>query len=193
MHSFVRSVALVAALATLAVGTWIACLPALANSDEGSSAGSACGKYPEGSKQWKKCMGQVRRDLEDTYALGYWMAKTGEYDEALKILAASDQSDPRVLTSTESPHYQNFIDAIRAGDPKVLTCDVLEGHMSSTLPHLANISYRVGRSLTFDGKAEKFVGDKEADRLLTREYRKGFEIPSSFGKPTTDEGQRGTR
>jgi tetratricopeptide (TPR) repeat protein len=98
MHSFVRSVALVAALATLAVGTWIACLPALANSDEGSSAGSACGKYPEGSKQWKKCMGQVRRDLKDTYALGYWMAKTGEYDEALKILAASDQSDPRVLT-----------------------------------------------------------------------------------------------
>ncbi len=94
---------------------------------------------------------------------------------------AGDSTEPTGLTTTESPHYQNFIDAIRAGDPKVLTCDVLEGHMSSTLPHLANISYRVGRSLTFDGKAEKFVDDKEADRLLTREYRKGFEIPSSFG------------
>jgi hypothetical protein len=58
---------------------------------------------------------------------------------------------------------------------------VLDGHLSSTLPHLANISYRVGRSLTFDGKAEKFVNDKQADQLLTREYRKGFEIPSSFG------------
>jgi len=94
---------------------------------------------------------------------------------------AGDSTEPTGLTTTESPHYQNFIDAIRAGDPKVLTCDVLEGHMSSTLPHLANISYRVGRSLTFDGKAEKFVDDNEADRLLTREYRKGFEIPSSFG------------
>jgi predicted dehydrogenase len=89
-------------------------------------------------------------------------------------------SDPLVLTSSESPHLQNFVDAIRAGDPKMLACDVLEGHYSSTLPHLANISYRVGHSLVFDGKSETFVDDKKADRLLTREYRKGFEIPKSF-------------
>ncbi|PYQ11529.1 MAG: gfo/Idh/MocA family oxidoreductase [Acidobacteria bacterium] len=86
-------------------------------------------------------------------------------------------SDPLVLTSTESPHYQNFIDAIRAGDPKVLACDIMEGHLSSALPHLANISYRVGRALTFDGKTETVVGDAEASRLLTREYRKPFVIP----------------
>ena len=71
--------------------------------------------------------------------------------------SGSGGSDPNVLTSIETPHYQNFIDALRAGDPKMLTCDILEGHLSSTLPHLANISYRVGRSLTFDGKTEKFV------------------------------------
>ena len=81
-----------------------------------------------------------------------------------------------MLTSIETPHYRNFVDALRAGDPKILTCDILEGHLSSTLPHLANISYRVGRSLTFDGKTEQF-GDKDADKLLSREYRKGFEIP----------------
>ena len=89
-------------------------------------------------------------------------------------------SDPLVTTSIESPHYANFVDAIRANDPKLLTCDVLEGHLSSTLPHLANISYRVGRALVFDGKAEKFKDDKQADQLLTREYRKGFEIPKSL-------------
>jgi predicted dehydrogenase len=88
----------------------------------------------------------------------------------------SSGSDPLVLTSIESPHYANFVDAIRANDPKLLTCDVLEGHLSSALPHLANISYRVGRALQFDGKTEKFVNDKEADKLLTREYRRGFEI-----------------
>jgi predicted dehydrogenase len=82
------------------------------------------------------------------------------------------------LTTTEYPHYQNFVDAIRAGDPKILTCDILEGHLSATLPHLANIAYRVGHSLVFDGKKEVFVNDKKADALLTREYRKGFEIPS---------------
>jgi predicted dehydrogenase len=86
-------------------------------------------------------------------------------------------AEPTGLTTTEYPHYQNFVDAIRAGDPKVLTCDALEGHLSSALPHLANISYRVGRALVFDGRAESFVDDREADRLLTREYRKGFELP----------------
>ena len=88
-------------------------------------------------------------------------------------------SDPNVLTSEEGPHYRNFIDAIRANDAKLLTCDVVEGHLSSTLPHLANIAYRVGRELRFDGKTETFEDDKKADRLLTREYRKGFEILKS--------------
>jgi predicted dehydrogenase len=82
------------------------------------------------------------------------------------------------LTTTEFPHYQNFIDAIRANDPKLLTCDITEGHLSSTLPHLANIAYRVGHGLKFNGKTERFENDKEADKLLTREYRKGFEVPS---------------
>ena len=72
----------------------------------------------------------------------------------------------------------------------MLTCDVLEGHLSSSLPHLGNISYRVGRALTFDGKTEKFVDDKQADRLLTREYRKGFEIPTSFSTSSHDQARR---
>ena len=44
-------------------------------------------------------------------------------------------------------------------------------------PHLANIAYRVGRKLKFDGKTEKFVGDAEADKLLTRTYRAPFVVP----------------
>jgi len=60
-----------------------------------------------------------------------------------------------------------------------LTCDVYEGHLSSTLPHLGNISYQVGHSLVFDGKSETFVDDKKADKLLTREYRKPFVVPEN--------------
>jgi predicted dehydrogenase len=108
-----------------------------------------------------------------------WQAYFGAKKEkgpGANIPAEKGGSDPLMPTSIESPHYANFVAAIRANDPKLLTCDVLEGHMSSTLPHLANISYRVGRSLQFDGKTEKFVNDAEADKLLTREYRKGFEI-----------------
>jgi predicted dehydrogenase len=96
-------------------------------------------------------------------------------------LPAPDRSDAVGLTTVETPHYQNFIDAIRAGDAKMLTSGILDGHLSSTLPHLANISYRVGRALVFDGNKEMFVNDPEADRLLTRDsYRSGFEIPKTF-------------
>jgi predicted dehydrogenase len=96
--------------------------------------------------------------------------------------APGQKTEATGLTTTEAPHYQNFIDAIRAGDPKLLACDITEGHLSSTLPHLANISYRVGRALVFDGRTETFVNDAEADRLLTRAsgYRSGFEMPKSF-------------
>jgi predicted dehydrogenase len=86
-------------------------------------------------------------------------------------------SDPLVLTSIEGGHYQNFIDAVRANDRAKLTSEIEEGHMSTVLPLIANISYRVGRSLKFDGAKEQFVGDEEANRLLTRDYREPFVVP----------------
>ncbi len=74
-------------------------------------------------------------------------------------------------------HYGNFIDAIRSGKDEDLHCQIYEGFMSAALPALANISYRLGRKLTFDGATEKFVKDKEADKLLTRNYRAPYIVP----------------
>jgi predicted dehydrogenase len=75
-------------------------------------------------------------------------------------------------------HYANFIEAVRSEKDDLLHCDINEGVVSSDLPHLANISYRLGRELIFDGTAEKFVNDSEADVLLTREYRKPYVVPN---------------
>jgi predicted dehydrogenase len=100
-------------------------------------------------------------------------------------------AEPTGLTTMEFPHFQNFIDAIRANDPKILTCDILEGHLSSTLPHLANISYRVGDTIVFDGKTETIKDNKKANDLLTREYRKGFEVPKSFPNRETSQASKG--
>ena len=109
-----------------------------------------------------------------------WQSYLGRKDEkgpgSDAAPAASGGSDPNVLTSEEGPHYRNFVDAIKANDPKLLTCGIQEGHLSSSLAHLANIAYRVGRKLKFDGKTEKFVGDAEADKLLTRTYRAPYAI-----------------
>ena len=73
-------------------------------------------------------------------------------------------------------HYANFIDAIRAGNNEALNCDIIEGFYSSSLPQLANISYRLDRELKFMGDYEKFVNDPEADAMLTRVYRKPYVI-----------------
>jgi hypothetical protein len=45
--------------------------------------------------------------------------------------------------------------------------------------HLANIAYRLGRSLEFDSEREDFLGDPEADRLLSRVYRYPYVVPDS--------------
>jgi len=74
-------------------------------------------------------------------------------------------------------HFGNFIYAIRSGSREHLACDVEVGHISTALSHLANISYRLGRGVTFDGAREKFVGDEEANRMLSRKYRKPYVVP----------------
>ena len=51
------------------------------------------------------------------------------------------------------------------------------GAGAAALCHMANISYRVGRKLTFDPAAMRFVGDAEANRMISRDYRKPYVVP----------------
>ncbi len=76
-------------------------------------------------------------------------------------------------------HFGNFVDAVLSRTPETLTAPPIEGHLSSSLCHLANISYRLGRSLKVDPSSETFVGDSEADAMLTRDYREPFAMPES--------------
>ncbi len=74
-------------------------------------------------------------------------------------------------------HFQNFIEAVRSHDASLLNGPIETGHLSSGLAHLGNIAYRTGKVLTFNPEAEKFVNDPEADKMLSRNYREGFEVP----------------
>jgi predicted dehydrogenase len=118
-------------------------------------------------------------------------------------------------------HFGNFVKAVRSRKVEDLNADILEGHLSSALCHLGNISYRLGADQRFGGKPKPPASDKEtaaaferfvdhlndklgpigkisyrvgarleidpqeerfrnnskANELLTREYRKGFEVP----------------
>ena len=73
-------------------------------------------------------------------------------------------------------HVQNFIECMWSRARPA--ADIEEGHLSTFMCHLGNISHRVGgRRLVLDGEKETFVGDPEANALLTRTYRPPFVVP----------------
>jgi predicted dehydrogenase len=76
-------------------------------------------------------------------------------------------------------NWANFISAVRSGKHEDLNAPIEEGAISTTLVHLANISYRVGRTLHFDAESYSCIGDEEANRMFRREYRKPFVVPDS--------------
>ena len=75
----------------------------------------------------------------------------------------------------DADHARNFLDCVRSR--KTPTCDVEYGHRCTTAALIANIAHRSKAYLEWDAKAERFVNDKEADALLTRDYRKPFAVP----------------
>jgi predicted dehydrogenase len=74
-------------------------------------------------------------------------------------------------------HFGNFLKAVRSRQHTDLNGDIEEGHLSSALCHFANMSYRLGRKLHVDPKKETCNGDSDANRLLSRDYRKPFAVP----------------
>jgi predicted dehydrogenase len=79
--------------------------------------------------------------------------------------------------SSRFMHREHFVKAVRSRKPADVRGDILEGHLSSALCHLANVSYRLKRSLVFDPETETFPGDAEASALLSRPGRAPFAIP----------------
>src|SRR4029077_5728978 len=71
-------------------------------------------------------------------------------------------------------HMKNFLGACRSRNIKDLNAEVEIGATSAALVHFSNISYRVGRKITWDDAKRSFVNDSEATKLLTRDYRKPY-------------------
>ena len=59
-----------------------------------------------------------------------------------------------------------------------LTAEIEEGALSCILVHLANISYRLGRTLNWDEKTWTVKNDPEANKMLTRAYRAPYVVPA---------------
>lgn len=147
------------------------------------------------------------------------------------FIAESTVFDPegnlvKKLDGDSLNHFANFMGAVRSGRREDLKADVTEGHQSTGLCHVGNISYRLGRPesiaeirnrlaelklhddvskalermtehlksngldleknklnlgpfLSLSQTKEEFVGNAEANKLLSREYRAPFVVPAA--------------
>ena len=93
-------------------------------------------------------------------------------------LRRNRQIEPGPQKTEGGSNWANFIAAVRANDKKVQNNEIEEGAISSTLMHLGNISYRLGRAINFDPVKLEITGDKEAAAMMTRNYRAPFVVPS---------------
>jgi predicted dehydrogenase len=103
---------------------------------------------------------------------------TGDEDAATyKIWLGREQKEqPPVHAGNELAHYENFIDCVVSRKKENLNAPIEEGHISCGLVHLANASYRLGRTLNFDPEKQEVIGDPEAEKLL-RDGDRGYRVP----------------
>lgn len=65
-------------------------------------------------------------------------------------------------------HFGNFVKAVRSRKVEDLNADILEGHLSSALCHVGNISYRLGEPANAQRLTDEFQSDAEAGETLDR-------------------------
>jgi predicted dehydrogenase len=88
--------------------------------------------------------------------------------KALRTTPLKEQGFEQVADQFE-PHVRNFVDCVKSRATPV--SDLASSHRSTVPCHLANISMKLGRSLRWDEHKQDVVGDAEASKLLTKEYR----------------------
>ena len=81
---------------------------------------------------------------------------------------------PMSVTAAGGNHVRNFLDCVKSRQLPI--SDVEEGHYTMVMCHLANISMKVGRMLHWDTQKEEVIGDKDANQLLTKPYRKPWTL-----------------
>jgi predicted dehydrogenase len=75
-------------------------------------------------------------------------------------------------------HMQDWMECMRTR--KRPLADVEIGHRSVSLCHLLGITRQLNRRLQWDPAAERFISDEEANSMVSRPRRKGFELPAGI-------------
>jgi hypothetical protein len=94
-----------------------------------------------------------------------------------ELIESPDNPGPNLKPETQY-HIENWIDCIKTRTR--CTADIEYGQRSTTVCYLVNIVReigRVGERLHWDPEMERFTNCDEANKLLSRQRRKGYELP----------------
>jgi predicted dehydrogenase len=97
------------------------------------------------------------------------------YGEVPQRTINLEASEFKAKDDGTNQHVRNFLDCLKTRERP--TTDIEVAHHSTNTTHLGNIAYKLGRKLYWDSETESFKNDAEANVLLGREYRKGYELP----------------
>jgi predicted dehydrogenase len=111
---------------------------------------------------------------------GYFATGDEDADTYGVWLGPDQEPQPKVHSGQELAHFANFIDCVVSRNKENLNAPIEEAHISTGLMHIANASYRLGRTLNFNPHTQQVIGDPEADTLLgdaDRGYRTPYTVP----------------
>ena len=100
-----------------------------------------------------------------------------DYDSYKSFLGPSSEPGPEKHAPLKNEHFVNFIECVRSRKVENIHAPIREGYLSTTLVHLANASYRLGRTINFDPETESVINDAEATELLKGTYRAPYVVP----------------
>lgn len=99
------------------------------------------------------------------------------YDSYKSFLGDDGQPGPASHVPLKNQHFVNFIDCVRSRNAANIHAPIKEGYLSTTLVHLANASYRLGRTIQLNPETESVKNDEQAEILLRGTYRAPYVVP----------------
>ena len=141
--------------------------------DQGQTANTQVAMFDYGDTQ---LIFEVRGLETDKY-YGQGVGNTFHFEEGVVAGGSfhpKGGKEPETVAALESDRisrggsFEEFIRVMRTRDKKLLDWDLETAHYSSALCHLANISYRLGKRVTFAGISDPFLDNEPANETFQR-------------------------
>jgi predicted dehydrogenase len=108
----------------------------------------------------------ARTPLDRNYERGYRTGAKADIEAVRRTGGRADTED----------HARNFLDCVKSR--AACNCDIETGHRSTSATLIANIAQKTRSYLEWDGAAEKFTNNADANRFLTYRYRAPYKLPT---------------